>query len=261
MKKGNERTGEVVTFGSISLIRTGNRLQTCTQEVYAVNTGGFDPVLAYNRSFLMLPWDTRYEEGNELLARRVTDRLHGVCVLAGDESRVYWKYRMLEDDSVVVMDREGTYYHVTPEAGTHRAVKVWLGKAVTPSEEDYIDMRVRELENRISRERQQRELALEAKRKKERKGMLKGLRSAVPFQMGSKWGLRTADRMVVPPVYRRVSEPVGDYCAFEMYPDRWGVMELDGKVVIEPKYQRVCFCGKKRVKLTLVNNRTEEVRL
>lgn len=208
---------------------------------------------AADRSYLLLPWDERFKAENELLARRVTDRMMGVCVLAGDDSRVYWNFRVLADGTVVVLDELGTYYHVTAQAQTGLAVKTCLGRAVTPSEEECIDMKVAELDAEIRAGKQQELLKNREAEKVERMGMLKGLQGALPFQMGSKWGLRNGERIVVPPVYRMVEMPVGCLCAFEKYPGRWGVMELDGRVVIEPNYQKVELGRKNRVKLTKMN--------
>ena len=249
----DEECVEVVSFGAIELTRVGNFYFTHTRERYGVNTGGFDPVPAADRSYLLLPWDERFKAENELLARRVTDRMMGVCVLAGDDSRVYWNFRVLADGTVVVLDELGTYYHVTAQAQTGLAVKTCLGRAVTPSEEECIDMKVAELDAEIRSGKQQELLKNREAEKVERMGMLKGLQGALPFQMGSKWGLRNGERIVVPPVYRMVEMPVGCLCAFEKYPGRWGVMELDGRVVIEPNYQKVELGRKNRVKLTKMN--------
>lgn len=249
----DEECVEVVAFGVIELTRVGNFYFTHTKEQYGVNTGGFDPVPALNRSYVLLPWDEHFKAGNVLLARRVKDRMMGVCVLAGDDSRVYWNFRVLADGTVVVVDEQGTYYHVTAHAQTGLAVKRCLGRAMTPSEEECIDMKVQELDAEIRAGKQRELLEKMEVRKVERKVLLKELQGAVPFQMGSRWGLRIGKRIVVPPVYRKVEMPVGCFCAFEKYPGRWGVMELDGRVVIEPKYQKVELGRRNRVKLTQVN--------
>ena len=252
-----DELSEEVSYGAIKLMRIGNFLFTQTQKEYALNTGGFEPVPAANGSYLLLPWDEKFHADSALLARRVKDRLQGICVLAGDESRVYWNYRLLDDGTVVVMDERGSYYHVTvhPESGL--AVKTLLGRAVTPAEEEYIDCKIKELNAVIRAERQHELLKKIDKKEAQRKRLLKSLQGAVPFKMGSKWGLRTEERIVVPPVYRQVESPVGCFCAFEKYPGCWGVMELDGRVVVEPKYQKVVFSGKNRVKLVQVNGETK----
>lgn len=247
-------------FGEICLTRIGGLVRTQTRQVYEVCLGGFNPVWAENRSFLLLPW-ADFREENALLRRRVKDRLHGICVLAGDTERVYWTFRLLADGTVVVLDEEGVYYHVTPHPDTQRAVKHRLGTAVLPSEELYIDLKVQELEEEVRRVLDEQERKRQRQRERERKRRLKELSAAVPFQMGSGWGLRTAERLVVPPVYRQVLPPVGVYCAFEKYLGQWGVMALDGQVVVEPRFAQVTFCGRNRVKLTSVNGEVQEVKL
>lgn len=247
---------QLLSFGRLELLQVGNLLYTRTKRVYEVNTGGLAPVLAYNGSYLLLP-RRRMEEEYPLIARRVTEWLHAVCVLAGDFDRYYWKYRSLKDGTVVVMDEHGWYYHVTAEEGSGRALKRCLGRAVTPGEEERVDLLVGELEEEIRRRRQRElELRLEEERR-QRRVRLEGLRQAVPFIMGSKWGLRLGQRIVVPPLYRRVLPPVGLYCAFEQFPGRWGVMMLDGTVVVEPRYQAVELPDEDRALLTLANGVVE----
>ena len=41
---------------------------------------------------------------------------------------------------------------------------------------------------------------------------------------GLKWGLKQGDKVIVPPVYRNLQTPVGNYCAFEGNPRQWGVI-------------------------------------
>ena len=48
-----------------------------------------------------------------------------------------------------------------------------------------------------------------------------------------------AERIVVPPLYRAVKVPVGKYCAVEKNYQQWGVIALDGRIVVEPKYEDV----------------------
>ena len=61
----------------------------------------------------------------------------------------------------------------------------------------------------------------------------------MPFQIGNKWGLKLDGRIVVPAIYRKINEPVGKYCAVELYPGSWGVMAVDGKMEIDAKYEGV----------------------
>ena len=56
------------------------------------------------------------------------------------------------------------------------------------------------------------------------------IQDAVPFQSGLKWGLRAGSRVIVPPIYRSIQNPVGNYCVVETNPRQWGIIRLDGKV-------------------------------
>ena len=44
--------------------------------------------------------------------------------------------------------------------------------------------------------------------------------------------LKVDGRVVVPPLYRSIAQPVGAYCAFEEIPRYWGIMTLKGKVIV-----------------------------
>ena len=175
---------KLLSFGQLELLQVGNLVYTRTKRVYEVNTEGVAPVLAYNGSYLLLPRRRMVEE-HPLVARRVTEWLHAVCVLAGDFSRYYWNYRALKDGTVVVMDERGWYYHVTAEEGSARALKRCLGRAVMPAEEERVDLLVEQLEEEI-RLRQQRELEEQLEEERRRRAeRLESLRRAVPFVMGN----------------------------------------------------------------------------
>lgn len=59
------------------------------------------------------------------------------------------------------------------------------------------------------------------------------------YQAGKKWGIKVDGRVVVPPLYRSIAQPVGAYCAFEEIPRYWGIMTLKGKVIVDAKYEKV----------------------
>ena len=64
-------------------------------------------------------------------------------------------------------------------------------------------------------------------------------------------GARYEGRIVVPPVYRSVKNPVGRYCAMESYPGIWGVIAVDGKIEVEPRYEDVVIHTDGTVDLTV----------
>ncbi len=84
---------------------------------------------------------------------------------------------------------------------------------------------------------------------------------AVPFQIGVKWGLRTAERILIPPVYRRILHPVGGYCAYQDSSCQWGVLAVDGRIIIRARYMEVEIDRDGTARLTLVPGKMETVKL
>ena len=78
---------------------------------------------------------------------------------------------------------------------------------------------------------------------------------------GVKWGLKLGERIVVPPHYRNICPPVGGYCAFEENAYQWGLMALDGKVVVEARYQKVEIEGDGTVRLTIIPGKVKTIKL
>ncbi|MEQ3012771.1 hypothetical protein DW146_18245, partial [Phocaeicola vulgatus] len=87
------------------------------------------------------------------------------------------------------------------------------------------------------------------------------IKDVLPFRMGMKWGLKWGDRIVVPPCYRNICVPVGGYCAFEGNACQWGVMALDGKVVVEARYQKVEIEKDGTVHLTIIPGKVKTINL
>ncbi|MDU9009616.1 MAG: hypothetical protein E7G44_12185, partial [Phocaeicola vulgatus] len=83
----------------------------------------------------------------------------------------------------------------------------------------------------------------------------------LPYRMGMKWGLKLGERIIVPPKYRKILPPVGVYCAFEESACRWGVMALDGKVMVEARYQEVDIENNGMVHLTVIPGKVKTVKL
>lgn len=54
-----------------------------------------------------------------------------------------------------------------------------------------------------------------------------------------RWGLKVGDRVTVPPIYRNIKLPVGKYCAVEKNYSQWGVVALDGTIMVEPQYSDI----------------------
>lgn len=83
----------------------------------------------------------------------------------------------------------------------------------------------------------------------------------MPFKSGLKWGLQLDGRVIVPPIYRNIKSPVGNYCAVEACPHQWGVIMLDGKVVVEARYSHVEINENGTVRLTIIPGKVKTVKL
>ncbi|MBP3473098.1 MAG: hypothetical protein J6K41_12885, partial [Paraprevotella sp.] len=68
-------------------------------------------------------------------------------------------------------------------------------------------------------------------------------------------------RVTVPPVYRNVKSPVGRYCAVEKDYRQWGVVALDGTLVVEPAYADIEINGQGVVTGTKVTGRKVRIQL
>ena len=49
------------------------------------------------------------------------------------------------------------------------------------------------------------------------------------YQAGKKWGVKIDGKVIVPPLYHRIAQPVGAYCAFEQIPQHGGIMTSHAK--------------------------------
>ena len=72
-----------------------------------------------------------------------------------------------------------------------------------------------------------------------------------------KWGLKVGNRVTIPPIYRNIQMPVGKLCAVEMNYSQWGVVAVDGTVLIEPRYPEVAIDDNGTVMLTSVTGKKE----
>ena len=246
----------VFSYGGIELLRMGESFHSRTRKAYVSMHGLHKDSLCFHGFYLKIP-DYRVPKSCRLVDP-VWTTLFDVfaCVLAGDDEEVYWCCGRLADRSIVVMDGDGNYYHVEKGRGKRyiacNAPKA--GEADFASVmEDLMEEAGRRAES-VQRERQQDE---EEKRRKR----LDAIKDVLPFRMGLKWGLKWGDRIVVPPCYRNICVPVGGYCAFEGNACQWGVMALDGKVVVEARYQKVEIEKDGTVHLTIIPGKVKTINL
>ena len=246
----------VFSYGGIELLRVGETFHSRTRKAYASMHGLHKDSLCFYGFYLKIP-DYRVPKSCRLVDP-VWSAIFDVfaCVLEGDDEEVYWCCGCLADRSIVVMDGEGNYYHVEKGKGK-RYIACNAPKAGEADFASVVEGLRKEAGRRaesVQRERQQNE---EEKRRKR----LEEIKDVLPFRMGMKWGLKWGDRIVVPPCYRNICIPVGGYCAFEGNACQWGVMALDGKVVVEARYQKVEIEKDGTVHLTIIPGKVKTINL
>ena len=246
----------VLQFGSVELLKVGDTFFSRTKRAYATMHGVDKNSIYFYGFYLKIP-DYRAPK-NCKLVNPVWSTMFDVfaCLLEGDDDEVYWCCGYLADRSIVVMDRHGNYYHV--EKGKK---KQYIACNVPKSGEEDFDSAVDRLKaeaGRRAEKTQQRQLLEEEQKRQKR---LEEIRDVLPFQMGMKWGLKLGERIVVPPRYRKILPPVGYYCAYEDNACQWGVMALDGKVMVEARYQEVDIECNGTVHLTVIPGKVKTIKL
>ena len=249
---------EFVHFGDFEIANIGGYLCTRTKKLYEVKAIPAEAWHGKYGLYLSLPYSGEPEEKIKKMMIWTPSR-YVVCLLNGDESGVYWKMRVFDDYTLLVMDDQGNYYHVKRSARSRsvarpqrkKAVKVFLGQAKNEADRMMIVHAVREIEEQVADYLKKEATKAKQEAEKEREQQMATLVSAEPFNIGNKWGLRSKGRIVVPPVYRSVKSPVGRYCAMESYPGIWGVIAVDGKIEVEPRYEDVVIHTDGTVDLTV----------
>ena len=246
----------VLSYGSVELLKVEDSFHSRTRKAYTSMRGLHKDSLCFYGFYLKIP-DYRVPKSCKLVDP-VWSTVFDVfaCLLEGDDEEVYWCCGHLADRSIVVMDGNGNYYHV--EKGKKKQyIACNVPKAGEEDFDSVVDRLKEEAGRRaeeISRRRQQNE-------EEKRRQRLEEIRDVQPFRMGMKWGLKLGERIVVPPRYRNIRPPVGGYCAFEENACQWGVMALDGKVVVESGYQKVEIEGDGTVRLTVIPGKVKTIKL
>ena len=245
---------ELLHFGDFEIAYIGRFLCTRTRQFYEVKSHPSFVWKGKGDLYLSLPYDGM-PEGNVINMMLEKPGHIQVCLLKGDERKVYWLLGKFADDSVLVMDSKGVHYYVWLSKQTGQARRRKLGSITNEVESSMMmhavdDIEI-EVENRILKEQ---EIAKSIAARNRNNDMRK-LKSVIPFCIGNKWGLRQEGRIITPPIYRNITPPVGRYCAFEMYPEQWGVLAIDGKVEVEPRYQEVVIYKNGMVDLTVVRGK------
>jgi len=245
----------VLRYGGVELLQVGRDYYSRTRQPYT-NRCGLPPRSIVWADFYVLLCDPKVPPACRRMENEYFCCEPQACLLAGDEEQVYYLSGRLPDGSIVVADAGGRYYHVE-KGGAKRYVA--CNRPSAPDEDfDEAVARLRRLvrermEGRMEKHRREAE--------SRRRELLARSADAVPYQAGTKWGLRMADRILIPPVYRKLLPPVGGYCAFQDGSCQWGVLAVDGRVAVPARYMAVEMAGDGMARLTLVPGKVETVRL
>ena len=246
----------VCSYGSVELLKVGETFHSRTRKAYASMRGLHKDSLCFYGFYLKIP-DYRVPKSCKL-ADPVWSTVFDVfaCLLEGDDEEVYWCCGRLADRSIVVMDGQGSYYHV--EKGKRKRYIACNNPEV--GEEDF-NSAVKRLKEEAGRRAEEMNLLLKRNEEEKRRKRLEEIGDVRPFRMGLKWGLKSGERIVVPPCYRNICPPVGGYCVFEENACQWGLMAPDGKVVVEARYQKVEIEGDGMVRLTVIPGKVKTIKL
>ena len=176
-------------------------------------------------------WIYKEEDGGSM--RMHKENSEKVCFLRGDHTHVYWLCADLYDGGIVVMDSHEDYYFVDSSLK-----KTYIGCNQPKTESENLMVVMPRLgkvvyEREMQRRKKQEEQELLLMQEKSEAGHVE------LYQAGKKWGVKVDGKVIVPPLYHSIAQPVGAYCAFEQIPRHWGVMTLKGKVIVDAKYEKV----------------------
>jgi len=194
-------------------------------------------------------------EGGEGKMRLSYEDSRNVCFLRNDYEHVYWLCAVLYGEHIVVMDSKQDYYLVDSNLK-----KTYIGCNNPKNKEEDLQYVMPRLGKKYYHE------AMLQKKKMEASEMLllheKSEAGHVElYQAGKKWGVKVDGRVIVPPLYHSIAQPVGAYCAFEQVPRHWGVMTLKGKVIVDAKYEKVEIRDNGIAVVTGITGKTQTINL
>ena len=196
-----------------------------------------------------------HSAGDEGMIRMSSEESNNVCFLRNDYEHVYWLCANLYGENIVVMDSKQHYYLVDPNLK-----KTYIGCNNPKNEKEDLAVVMPRLGQKFYHE------AMLQKKEMDANEMLllheKSEAGHVElYQAGKKWGVKVDGKVIVPPRYHSISQPVGAYCAFEEIPRHWGVMTLKGKVVVDARYEKVEIHDNGIAMVTNITGKTQTINL
>ena len=196
-----------------------------------------------------------YYEGGDGLMRKDYTESKDVCFLRNDYEHVYWLCAKLYGRNIVVMDSKQDYYLVDSNMK-----KTYIGCNNPKNEKEDLQYVMSRLGKKYYHEMMLQKKEMEASemlllREKSEAGHVE------LYQAGKKWGVKVDGKVIVPPLYHSIAQPVGAYCAFEQVPRHWGVMTLKGKVIVDAKYEKVEIRDNGIAMVTNITGKTQTINL
>ena len=198
-------------------------------------------------------WIYKEEDGGSM--RMNKENSEKACFLRGDHTHVYWLCADLYDSGIVVMDSHEDYYYVDSNLK-----KTYIGCNQPKTESENLTVAMPRLGKHVydmemKRRKKQEEQELLLLHEKSEAGHVE------LYQAGKKWGVKVDGKVIVPPLYHSIAQPVGAYCAFEQIPRHWGVMTLKGKVIVDAKYEKVEIRDNGIAVVTGITGKTQTINL
>ncbi len=196
-----------------------------------------------------------YCEGDEGKMRMSNEESRNVCFLRNDYEHVYWLCAVLYGERIVVMDSKEDYYLVDSNLK-----KTYIGCNHPKNENEDLNFVMPRLGKKYYHEAMLQEKEMEANEmlllhEKSEAGHVE------LYQAGKKWGVKVDGKVIVPPLYCSIAQPVGAYCAFEEIPRHWGIMTLKGKVIVDAKYEKVEIRDNGIAVVTGITGKTQTINL
>ena len=196
-----------------------------------------------------------YHENDGGYMQMYKENSEKACFLRGDHTHVYWLCADLYDSGIVVMDSHEDYYFVDSNL---KKTYIGCNQPKTESENLMVAMprlgkQVYDMEMKRRKKQEEQELLLLHEKSEAGNVEL--------YQAGKKWGVKVDGKVIVPPLYHCIAQPVGAYCAFEQIPQHWGVMTLKGKVIVDAKYEKVEIRDNGIAVVTGITGKTQTINL
>ena len=255
---------EVITIKKWEFVKYDDHFRSRTYEYFALpfrpsqyDLWNYGYYLIYNfqRSTTSSCQVWVYNENDAGSMRMYKENSEKACFLRGDHTHVYWLCADLYDSGIVVMDSHEDYYFVNSNLK-----KTYIGCNHPQTESENLMVAMPRLGKLVyEREMQHR------KKQEEQELLLLHEKSEAGnvelYQAGKKWGVKVDGKVIVPPLYHSIAQPVGAYCAFEQIPRHWGVMTLKGKVIVDAKYEKVEIRDNGIAVVTGITGKTQTIKL